>query len=101
MLYSNKTQDDIAYKDIFDQAEKKINLKTIYALSNTEKIPRKWKGPSGYISQEMINQFIPDFKDRMFYISGPQAMVTSTNEILRDLGVPPSQIKKDFFPGFA
>ncbi len=87
MLYSNKTPGGIAYKDIFDQASTAINLKTTYATGRT--------------STEIIKQSIPDYKQRHFYISGPQAMVSATDKILRDLGVPSTQIKKDFFPGFA
>jgi ferredoxin-NADP reductase len=101
MLYSNKTINDIAYKNLFDEAATKINLKIIYALSDVGQLPGNWTGPTGYVSADVVKKYIPDFLDRHFYISGPQAMVTMTDETLRSLGLPESQIKKDFFPGFA
>jgi len=44
---------------------------------------------------------VPDFRDRVFYISGPQPMVAAQRRHLRNMGVPPWRIKTDFFPGLA
>ena len=101
MLYSNRTVNYIAYKNLFDEAAQKINLKMVYALSDVDQAPANWDGPTGYVNADMIKRYIPDFTSRTFYISGPQAMVTLTDETLRSLGMPSNQIKKDFFPGFA
>ena len=49
----------------------------------------------------MIAEEVPDFAERVFYLSGPQGMVRAYEEILRGMGVPEKQIKTDFFPGFA
>jgi ferredoxin-NADP reductase len=48
----------------------------------------------------MIQTEIPDWKERLFYLSGPHAMVVAFEKVLRDMGVASSQIKIDFFPGF-
>ena len=37
----------------------------------------------------------------MFYISGTHAMTNAFKQLLHEMGVPRSQIKTDFFPGFA
>ena len=101
MIYANKTVPDIAYKDFFDQAAlSPLALKMIYVLSDKTVGP-EWTGYRGYITKEMVLKEIPDFKERMFYISGPHIMVSSTEQVLKDLGIPDSQIKTDFFPGFA
>ena len=101
LLYSNKKEQDIAYKEIFDEAERKIGLKTIYAL--TEQLPDNsdWLGARGLIDAETLKREVPDYYDRIFYISGPRAMVVSFENTLKSLGVPDSQIKTDYFPGFA
>ena len=44
---------------------------------------------------------IPDYRDRIFYISGTHAMVSSMETTLHRMGIPRKQIKTDFFPGFA
>lgn len=97
LLYSNKGPQDIVYKDVFDQAELQLNTKVIYSFTAT--MPQGWTGRTGRINEAMITEDIPDFAACLFYISGPQAMVASTETVLHKVGVKPSQIKKDFFPG--
>lgn len=99
LLYSNRTGKDIAYKDLFDEAANRLGLKVVYTLTDTK--PVNWTGRTGFINETMIRQEVPDFRERIFYISGPQAMVTAFDHMLSNLGVPESHIKKDYFPGFA
>mgnify|MGYP002141562475 FL=1 len=49
----------------------------------------------------MILAEVPDFKERVFYISGSHGMVTAFKKMLRELGVARKNIKTDFFPGLA
>jgi ferredoxin-NADP reductase len=101
VLYSCQTVDEIAYRDILAQAEKKLGANIIVTLTKKDKCPPNWKGCVGYISAEMVAERIPDFKERTFYISGPHSMVSATEGVLKKLGLPNSQIKTDFFPGLA
>ena len=101
IMYSNKKISDIAYADLFDQAYRLLGIKTVHILTDPKSTPSYWKGEKGYINQEMLTREIPDFKDRTFYISGPHSMVVSFSDVLNSLGVDKSQMKKDFFPGFA
>lgn len=98
LLSINKIEEDIVYKEIFEEAKKKIGLKIIYIL--TEQVPTGWKGLTGHLSLEMIQEHIADFKDRTFYISGSHIVVSSTKSVLKKLGVKNAEIKTDYFPGF-
>lgn len=100
LMYSNRTQEDIAYQDVFDAAEKRLGIRTIYALSELDRLPQNWSGQRGMITKEMIMNEIPDYKDRAFYISGPHGMVSAFERVLAEMGVPSSHIIVDFFPGF-
>ena len=91
LLYSNRNASEIAYRDVFDEAARTIGMKTIYANTDTD----------GRIDAALIQREIPDWHERMFYISGPHGMVTAFKKTLHDLGVPRTHIKTDFFPGFA
>ncbi len=100
-LYSVRTCEDIAYQPLFDQAEKELGIVTKYIVTDTTCVPKGWDTPTGYISDPTVRQLVPDFKERLFYISGPFVMVDATEKLLKKMGVPSSQIKTDFFPGFA
>lgn len=99
-FYVNKVEADIAFKELFAQAEQEIGLKTKYVLTKTDAIPKNWTGLVGRINEEMIQKEVPDFKDRRFYLSGPNAMVDADKHILAKLGVPKQHIVTDYFPGF-
>lgn len=101
LFYVNKTADEIAYRDVFDAAEESLGIRTVYSLTSTHLIPTHWCGERGRIDHEMIQSHVPDYRERLFYLSGPQTMVNAYEKTLRGIGVPESQIKKDFFPGFA
>ncbi len=99
MLYSNRTVDDIAYKEVFDEAKRVLGLTVLYAVTDEEV-----HGPDmhqGLITKELIQEHISDYRERIFYLSGPRGMVTTFQKVLTELGVTRSHVRVDFFPGFA
>ncbi len=87
MLYSNKTATDIVFKDLFDKAND-FGLGTVYANTDVD----------GYIDEAVIRKQVPDFAQRIFYVSGPEPMVEAFVNMLKGLGV--AGIKRDYFPGY-
>jgi len=99
LCYSNKVVDEVAYRDVFDAAEKKLGIKVVYTLTDKFSVPSGWKGKVGRIDEDLIKKEIPDFSERFFYLSGPQTMVAGYENVLKKMGVHQKNIKKDFFPG--
>jgi ferredoxin-NADP reductase len=99
-LYSNRLFTDIAYKNIFDDASRRIGFKTIYALTEEKYAPAGNEYVLGRITDALIRKQIPDFMERTFYISGTEAMVRTMKDALALLGVQKRKIVTDFFPGF-
>ena len=87
LLYSNRRKSDAAFKNVLEAAEK-FGLKTHYVITKRD----------GYIDEKMIKTKVPDCKDRIFYVSGPQPMVQIFEKMLAKMGV--RAIKTDFFPGY-
>ncbi len=87
LLYSNKTANDVVYREVFEEARRLLGIKTFYALAR--------------IDAKTITEQVPDYKDRIFYLSGPRSMVVGFEKLLESMGVKESNIKTDFFPGFA
>jgi len=100
LIYANKTVDDILYRDVFDQAQRRLGIEVIYTLTDARKLPASWQGRVGRLSPKLIRAVVPDYKDCTFYLSGPNQMVDSFQGLLRDLGIKAARIKTDFFPGF-
>ncbi|MEK7156584.1 MAG: RnfABCDGE type electron transport complex subunit D [Patescibacteria group bacterium] len=101
LFYSNKTEVEIAYKDLFDEAAASSNrFRVVYTLTD-KATPSSWTGERGYVDAAMIEREVPDYKERTFYISGPHTMVTAFRDTLRQMDIPRRNIKTDYFPGFA
>ena len=99
ILYANKTPQDAVYRDLLDRAEHDLGIKTIYAFNDTSvQLPA---GSVRMIDREVIAREVPDYTEKMFYISGPQGMVTSFKDMLLGIGVSRTSIRTDYFPGFA
>jgi ferredoxin-NADP reductase len=79
LFYSVKSEDEIAYRNVLDQ------IKTYYVVEE-------------FITEKIIGEKAPDFKERTFYLSGPEAMVNNYKDMLRKIGV--QKIKTDYFPGY-
>jgi ferredoxin-NADP reductase/Na+-translocating ferredoxin:NAD+ oxidoreductase RnfD subunit len=101
LLYSVTTEKEISYRNIFEEARNTIGLKTIYTTTDSGTINTKSGVRNGMITPEFIKTEIPDFSERVFYISGTHHMVDAIKDLLIQLGVRNQNIKIDFFPGYA
>jgi ferredoxin-NADP reductase/Na+-translocating ferredoxin:NAD+ oxidoreductase RnfD subunit len=96
LLYSERTEADIAYKDILVAARQQ-GMNIICTLT-AETAQTSFR--AGKIDIELIQSTAGDIRKTLFYISGPHPMVTDIKSLLRSLGVPFENIKVDFFPGY-
>ena len=101
LIYTAATVNDFVYKDVFDRAQYELGIKTIYSVTDHSNLPSSWTGQAGRASPQMIKSAVPDYRNCLFYISGPRGMVDSLTDTLRKLGVANHQIKTDYFAGLA
>ncbi len=87
LLYANSAEGDIAFRDLFEKA-KDVGVKTFYIDTKKE----------GHIDEPMIEEKVPDYKKRVFFVSGPEPMVEAIKKMLSGINV--GKIKTDFFPGY-
>jgi glycine betaine catabolism B len=97
LLYGNNRMNEIAYSDVFEKAASVLDFRTIYAVAEDAALNMH----NGFIDAALIKREMPDFRERLFYISGPRGMVVKFQKTLQELGIAKSRIKTDFFPGFA
>ncbi|OGY59227.1 MAG: hypothetical protein A3H06_02285 [Candidatus Colwellbacteria bacterium RIFCSPLOWO2_12_FULL_44_13] len=87
LFYAAKSEEEVAYKELFSEAKDKIGLKVRYIVGQV-------------VTKEFIEREVKDFKNHVYYISGPEAMVTAFKKMLSAIGVPKLKIITDYFPGF-
>jgi ferredoxin-NADP reductase len=101
LLYANWTQNDIAYKNIFNEAENQLGMKTVYSCAKTPTVLPDGHRCRGLLKEQDIIEEIPDYKERLFYISGPPSMVKAFEGYLKNIGVKNKNVVTDYFPGFS
>lgn len=97
LIYSASRQEELVYQDLWKEATK-IGLRTILLCGSNETSPKKTAFKTGRISKKLIEQEIPDWHERIFYLSGPSALVNDYKNLLRKMRV--KKIVTDYFPGF-
>lgn len=99
LIYSNRTVDDIAFKDDLQEMQKDYTqLKVVHILS-------EGINTSGYklgrVSAEVIQESIPNYKERRFYLCGPPAMVEAMKGMLSSqLEISQDNIITENFQGY-
>lgn len=100
LFYGAPTVRDFAYQEVWDQAERKLGIRTIRLVESADGMPRGWSGLVGRIQPGIIRDYAPNYKKSIFYISGPNVMVDAVKAMLHKMGIPDGQIKTDFFSGY-
>lgn len=101
LFYAAKKVDDIVYRDIFDRAWQELGIRTIYAVTDNTNLPANWSGKIGRITPELIRATVPDYREHIFYVSGPRGMVNSFKDSIARLGGDGLQVRTDYFAGLA
>lgn len=102
LLYANKTNTEIAFKDFLDKTANFGWLKPIYFLStqlSTYEVDSNGFR-YGLIDENAIRKYVPDLQNKLFYVSGPEPMVEAMEKMLKKMGIRGKQLKTDYFPGY-
>ncbi len=84
LFYSNRTEEDIIFKEELVSVDKRPNFTIINMLSRDS---NKKGYESGHITRTMIDKYINDPKSYKWYVCGPPAMNESMLEMLQNIGV--------------
>jgi ferredoxin-NADP reductase/Na+-translocating ferredoxin:NAD+ oxidoreductase RnfD subunit len=83
LLYACNADEDFAYRKLFEEA-KKVGVSSIFHV--------------GSIDASLVRAKIPDWKERTFFVSGPEGLVEKIAKDLLITGV--RKVKRDYFPGY-
>lgn len=88
LLYANKTSEIVFEKELDEITTSHPEFKINYFIGENK------------ITSSTLQTLILSTNQPFFYISGPEEMMKSFVEKLKDLGLPQEQIRHDFFPGY-
>jgi ferredoxin-NADP reductase len=98
LLYGCRTENDIAFKkELEEMQQQNRNLKIVFTLNEAGS---SLKGAIGVINADMVKREIPEYKETIFYTCGPPAMVDVMEKLVESLGLPKTQLKREYFSGY-
>jgi ferredoxin-NADP reductase len=101
LFYSNRRPEDTAFlKHLKDLAQRNPNFIFIPTMTEMEKSAEQWEGEKGYITKEIIEKYVPDRADAIYYAAGPQVMVAAMRKILNEMDVSDDDIRTEEFTGY-
>lgn len=96
LFYANKTIEETAFlQDLTQLAE--INPNFTFVPIMTQEDPTTWQGEKGHLTQEMLQKYVPDLANTIYYLAGPGGMVSAMTGTLAQAGVDPLFIKSEDF----
>jgi len=101
LFYSNRQIEDAAFfEELKKLAEKNSQFTFIPTMTKPEMSSQSWSGETGYIDRSMIEKYVPNFLNAIYYISGPVAMAATMRKLLNEVGVNEDNIKTEEFTGY-
>jgi ferredoxin-NADP reductase len=98
LLYGCRTEGDIAFrKELEALQSQNSNLKVVFTINEAAE---GWKGAVGVINADMVKKEIPDYAETIFYTCGPPPMVDVMEKLVESLGLPKTQLKREYFSGY-
>lgn len=88
LLYANRDQ-NIVFKDELEEIASRNSNFTIHYVFSPERV-----------DEAKIKELVPDFVNKIFYVSGPEPMVDAMGELLKTMGIAEENLKQDWFPGY-
>lgn len=101
LFYSNRRPEDAAFLDELQKPPQVApNFVFVPTMTEMEKSARNWAGERGFIDRAMLQKYCPALDAPIFYVAGPSAMVTATQQMLVQAGVDEDNIRSEEFCGY-
>jgi ferredoxin-NADP reductase len=101
LFYANRRPEDAAFIDELTQACAADPLCTLVAtMSQAEQSTQHWQGERGYVNRAMLERYLTDLTQPVYYLDGPPGMVAAMKTMLVDAGVAEEQLRTEEFAGY-
>lgn len=101
LFYSNRRPEDAAFiEELRALANRNPNMAFIPTMTQADQSAEKWTGERGYITKDLVEKYVRDRTNAMYYAAGPQTMVAAMRKLANDAGVSNDDIKTEEFSGY-
>lgn len=96
-LYSSRTANFPFRSLLWDLARLRPSFRVVPTVTRPSP---DWDGRVGRVDDALIQHAVPDLHRRLAFVAGPRPLVEAISETLLRLGIDPTRIKVEIFPGY-
>lgn len=101
LFYSNRRPEDAAFLAELQACQKENpNFTLVATMTDMEKSAQAWEGERGYVDATMLQKYVPEGTNPIYYLAGPQPMVYAMRNLLNGSGVSNDDIRYEEFAGY-
>lgn len=101
LIYSNKTPEQIIFRNEFERWSKKYkNIKLDITITRPEEIKQEWSGLKGRIDDKLVSKLTKGYQNPTYWLVGPPLMVDTLEQTLGKLKISSSRIRTEKFTGY-
>lgn len=101
LFYFNRRPEDAPFLDELHHIESQNpNYQLIGVMTQAERSGHYWTGETGHLNQAMLERYLKDVSNPIYYIAGPAAMVKGIRGILTGCGIDDDDIRTEEFAGY-
>ncbi|MFP4250913.1 MAG: ferric reductase-like transmembrane domain-containing protein, partial [Armatimonadota bacterium] len=94
LIWGNRTEADILYREELARMEERLNLRVVHVLSEQP----EYDGETGYVDADLLGRVLNgEVSDADVYLCGPPPMMDLVEDALRELGFDGSAIHSERF----
>lgn len=93
-------EETIFYDELMEISKHSLSIKIVYTITRPEESKTTWTGETGRISQNLIKKYVSDIQKPWYMIAGPPKMVEAMEQMIKEMGAPNEQIRKENFTGY-
>jgi glycine betaine catabolism B len=100
LLYSNRTEDEIAYKAELEELERRNpKFRVLHTLTG-ENVSNDWAGSRGRIRPDLFRKAGEGLDRPVYYLCGKPSMVSAVFDLLLKMDVLEDDVKAELFRGY-
>jgi ferredoxin-NADP reductase len=96
-LHSARTPEDIIFRRELSQLSASANRLKVVHVCEGIGLEDDWNGPVGRLSLELLEAYVPDFREREAFTCGPAGYMKSVRELLAHGGHDPARYHQESF----
>ena len=95
LLYGNQDWERVTFREELMDLQQRLTLQVVHVLTEP---PKNWEGEHGYISQELLDKYLPDTRGELeYFICGPTPMRKAAERALHNLQISVKRIHSELF----